>query len=188
MRKQINNLGKSGFSLVEVLLVLVSGSIFLLIIFYFYFASRGFYLGVQSKTEVGQNGRIAMDRMVREIRQARYMVSNLPPDQSGAPSEITFQDGHTDTIQYIRYYLADTQLKRDLIQYFFASDPNTPVDMNSHDGQGNSPSPSVKDTQVVAEYVTSLQFYGSGSVTVVFSAKYRDKTVDLLTNVAGRNI
>ncbi|HEY7518963.1 MAG TPA: prepilin-type N-terminal cleavage/methylation domain-containing protein [Methylomirabilota bacterium] len=74
--------GQSGFTIVEVLVAL---SIFLLIlmgIMQVFEPSNSAYQSSQRKLNVQQNGRVAMDVMVRQIRMAGYFPENIDTDNS----------------------------------------------------------------------------------------------------------
>ena len=86
------------FTLVE---VLVTISIFLIIVVIIYsvqvFSQKAYQRG-EIATEILQNGRVTLERMSRELRQAKYIITLLPETsddlESPPPAEILFQDGH----------------------------------------------------------------------------------------------
>jgi len=91
------------FSLVEMLvsitiLALISGAIYST----FVINQRSFQLG-QEREEIIQNGRVILERLSRELRQARELVTSLPDtsdiENFPPPSEIFFQDGHLPILQ-----------------------------------------------------------------------------------------
>jgi len=106
-----------GFTLTE---LLVTTIIFVIVVGTIYSAqvlSQKAYRQGETTTELAQNGRVILERIVREIRQANEMVTSLPqvsdnPDNP-PPSEIEFEDGHTPFVcqqlgsdhYYIRYYI-----------------------------------------------------------------------------------
>jgi hypothetical protein len=101
--------------------------------------------------EISQNGRVILDRLAREIRQAEEIV--------GEPSnEIMFEDGHTERLQYIRYYLQDQNLKRQQIIYYFEADPSVLVRYDATDPDGNSPTEEIEKDELIAEKIENLQF------------------------------
>lgn len=88
-----------GFTLTE---ILVAISVFLLIVVIIYSVqafSQSAYQRGEIATEIFQNGRVILEKMSREIRQAKDIVTSLPeiPDDPDfpPPAEILFQDGHT---------------------------------------------------------------------------------------------
>lgn len=93
---------KLAFTLTEIIvtitiLILIIGSIFSLYIF----TQRAYQEG-ELASEILQNGRVILERMVREIRQTDEIITSLPdvPDNPGnpPPEEILFKDGHTKSI------------------------------------------------------------------------------------------
>jgi len=97
MKKHQSN--SQGFTLTE---VLVTVSAFLIIVIIIYsvqaFSQKAYQRG-ETATEIFQNGRVILEKMSREIRQAKEIVTSLPetPDdpEFPPPAEILFQDGHT---------------------------------------------------------------------------------------------
>ena len=64
-----------------------------------YFFSQRSYRAGEIMAEITQNGRIIMDRITREIRQAREIVIELPNEDIDSPSEIIFHDGHVPPLR-----------------------------------------------------------------------------------------
>lgn len=87
-----------GFTLAEIITVL---AIFILIIGVIYsaivYSQKSYALG-ENAAEIIQNGRVVIERISREIRQARKIISPLPEESINPPSEIRFQDGHLPEI------------------------------------------------------------------------------------------
>jgi len=117
MLKCLNVKIKNGFTLTE---LLVTTIIFVIVVGAIYstqLLSQKAYQQGETTTELTQNGRVILERIVREIRQANEMVTPLPqvPDNpdNPPPSEIEFEDGHTPSPcqqlgsdhYYIRYYI-----------------------------------------------------------------------------------
>lgn len=116
--------------------------------------------------EITQNSRIAIDRLSRELRQTDEIVTNLPS------TEIEFQDGHSEELQYLRYYLDNNLLKRQIIVYELDDDA---VRWNVPGAEKK-----IKKDQIIAEYITSMQFSGDKLIFISIN--------DFSTKVAGRNI
>ncbi len=89
---------QSGFTLTEVLVTivvftLVTGAIYSINLF-----NQKAYREGETAAEIVQNGRVILERMTREIRQAKEIVTELPDEEVSAPEEIEFQDGHIFSI------------------------------------------------------------------------------------------
>lgn len=87
-----------GFTLVEVITVT---AIFMIIIGVIYSAilySQQSYAVGENVAEIIQNGRVIIERISREIRQAKEIITLLPEEEINPPSEIKFQDGHLPEI------------------------------------------------------------------------------------------
>jgi prepilin-type N-terminal cleavage/methylation domain-containing protein len=85
---------KGGFTFVETLIVVAIFCIIMTAIYSVYLVNQRAYLAGENMAEITQNGRVILERMVRELRQAKNIISDLPDEKTGAPSEIRFQDGH----------------------------------------------------------------------------------------------
>jgi len=93
-----NNFKQKGFTLTELLvvvavLILVTG-----IISSIFQLSQKIYRTGEAVAELTQNGRVVLERMMREIRQAKEVVTDLPEEEENTSNEIVFQDGHLSTI------------------------------------------------------------------------------------------
>lgn len=182
----------AGFTLTELLLAVILTALILLLVLSVYLISQKAYTQGDLRAELNQNGRVILDRMVRELRQASSLVTVLPPDDTNPsliPSEIQFQDGHQqEFIRYLRYYLEGTDLKRQLIVYYFTYEPNTYVTWNAVDSFGNSPEQSVLEDKLVGEYVQDLSFWGENIIYISLTLNKNDKSVSLQTKAYGRNL
>jgi len=92
-----NNFQK-GFTFLEMVIVI---AIFLLItgvVFSIYFFNSKVYIAGESIAEITQNGRVILERITREIRQAKEIVTDLPEEELDPANEILFQDGHLSII------------------------------------------------------------------------------------------
>jgi len=111
------------FTLTELLisitiLVLINGAVYLS-----YNLSQKAYREGEKLAEITQNGRVIIERMNREIRQAKEITGDSPEERSSAQSEITFEDGHIlDPYHYIHYFKTGNIIKREVLGYFFSGD------------------------------------------------------------------
>lgn len=102
MKKFLSN--REGFTLVEVLLVLTIFSTILTSMFKFYFWGTKILIANNQKIEILQHARIALNRMSRELRQAKEIY--IP---QGNSSEIKFINLKEEEI---KFYLSGNQLLR----------------------------------------------------------------------------
>ena len=87
-----------GFTLTEMTIVI---AIFILIVTAVYSAfilNQRAYLSGERMAEITQNGRVILERITREIRQAREIITEIPAERVNPPNEIIFQDGHIPLI------------------------------------------------------------------------------------------
>lgn len=87
-----------GFTLTEAIISVAIFSLVVLVVYSSYSLSRQSYLEGENVAEVTQNGRVILERLSREIRQAKEIVTELPQDRTDPPDEIKFQDGHLPLI------------------------------------------------------------------------------------------
>ena len=88
----------AGFTLTELLLVISLLLIITSAISGINLLSQQSYRGGEAITEIAQNGRVVLERMVREIRQTKEIITELPEEEIDPSEEIVFQDGHTSSI------------------------------------------------------------------------------------------
>lgn len=196
----------SGFTLTEILIVLTIFLLIVVVLYSSYTLSHRAYREGEKAAETAQNGRVILERITREVRQAKAIVTELADDETGATSTIMFQDGHDiSTIHYIRYFREDTDIKRAVVAYYFSADPNTYVVWNAKDENGLPPGgpdsclfndcpncpPTCKileEPRVIGEYVDNLKIWGSPIVNIFLTLKKNDKTLDIKTKILGRNL
>jgi type II secretory pathway component PulJ len=184
---------KKGFTLLEILVAISLSFLLLEALYGVYITSYKSYTNSIAEAELNQNARIAMERITRDLRQTPEIVTVLPPNDTDplnpSPSEIQFQDGHnTAKIQYIRYYLVNNDLNRQVIHYYFATDVNTWVKWNALDQYGNPPKESIDEDTVRADKISSVQFYGTDLVNITIVAANQKNSYTYQTQTLGRNI
>ena len=189
---KIFNRRHPGFTLIETLIAILVMALLLLIVLSSYLASQQSYTQTDNRAELTQNGRVILDRLERELRQAVTIVTILPADNSNPatiPHEIFFEDGHnTNQLTYLRYFLDGTDLRRQSIVYYFTADPTNYVHYNDTDAYGQSPQSQILSDGLVGEYVTVLNFYGQGVTTIALQLTKDNKTINLQTQFYGRNL
>ncbi|MFA5743053.1 MAG: prepilin-type N-terminal cleavage/methylation domain-containing protein [Candidatus Paceibacterota bacterium] len=97
-KKKLNLKKTAGFTLLETVVVISIFTIAISAIFSVEFYGHKLFLQQQDLAEVTQNGRVIMERFTREIRQAKKIVNVITEQESTAPSQIEFQDGHISSI------------------------------------------------------------------------------------------
>jgi len=184
----LKNYFQSGFTLAEMVITI---TIFVLIVgavFSAYTLSHRAYLEGEKAAEITQNGRVILERMTREIRQAKEIVTELSTTSTDATSTIEFQDGHDiSTIHYIRYFKDDTNIKREKIVYNF-DETATSVSWNAKDEYGNPPTPSIEESAIIGEYVNNLEVWGMPVINISLTLEKSGKTINLKTAIFGRNL
>lgn len=185
---------KKGFTLVEIIIVMTISVIIFGLITSVYIISQKAYSETDTKAEITQNGRVILDRMIREIRQTPDIITQIPPDTSEPsllPSEIKFQDGHnTNQVRYIRYFLDGTDVKRQEIVYYFPSAPDYYVHSydTDKDPPHNPPIEQVVEEKVIGEYTEDLEFWGDNLININLYL-YKDGYSSIInTAVYGRNM
>ena len=187
----MNRLRKqSGFTLIELMFAITISVILLMILTSSYILSEKIYSQTDTKAEITQNGRVIIDRMVRELRQTPEIVTQLPDTNSNPPSEIMFQDGHdASVINYIRYYLDNKNLVRQDIYYYFPEDvSSTHVLWGAKNGGGNSPTLVSSTPKIIGEYVNDIEFWGQGLININLYLSKGTGSETISTSVYGRNL
>lgn len=175
-----------GFSLFEVLVSIAIATLLLLATYSIFILSQQSERPIVNKSEITQNQRAILDRISRELRQANDIVSVLPDD------EIQFEDGHGmlsgDPIQYLHYHLSGTDLYREVLYYYFPTDPNVHVYHDELDASSNTPLVFSVEDRLIGEYVNSLSFSGNGTITININFAKGGQTLNITTDVSPRNI
>jgi prepilin-type N-terminal cleavage/methylation domain-containing protein len=183
---------KSGFTLFELLISITIGSVLLGIILATYNLTIKSLSNSETRAELSQNSRTVVDRISRDIRQAKSIATILPATKNDPsnppPNEIEIQDGHqTNNIQYIRYYLDGTNLKRQTLKYYFTIEPDISVSFDAEDEFGYPPETKITEDELVGQYFEEILFYGMDHITIeilLSKSKVEHKTK---TAVSGRN-
>lgn len=181
-----------GFTLSELLITVLIGLLIVIIVTTAFSLNQKVFKKSNIKAELVQNGRVTLDLMSREIRQANKIVTILPPDDSNpdlVAHELKFEDGHTDfQIQYIRYYLDGDNLKRQIIvYYFFETDPPTYVYWDDIDAFG-PPRQSILEDKLIGENFSNLNFYGQDNINIELILKKYNERVEIKSVINPRNI
>lgn len=183
---------KNGFSLIEVVVVISISVVLFLIVAMVYYISQTTYQKTDTRAEITQNGRVIVDRIIRELRQSQTIVTTLPLDNSdpaSIPSEIKFLDGHDSTQAfYIKYYLNGQDIKREYSRYYFTADPDTNVYIYDIDQFGNAPVQEIIEDKVVGEYVNDLEFWGNSLININLYLIKNSETITINTSIYGRNL
>jgi len=183
---------KSGMSLVEVIIALGVGSLIFLLVSGIYVLSQKIYLSTDAKAEISQNGRVIIDRLVREIRQSQRIITIMPSvADDSAPNEIKFQDGHDLTqIKYIRYYQdSDHNLNRQIIAYYFPAFPAVYVNIDAtEETTHNPPTEIILEDRLIGEFVDDIEFYGNRLININLYLSKNGEQAIISTAVFGRNL
>ena len=183
----------AGFTLLEIIVSLSLFTLVIILVSDVYLVTQEAYNKNSDLAEITQNARVSLDRISRELRQSASIVTTLSEtdtDPENPPaSQIIFQDGHdTSQITYLRYYLSGTDLMRQHKAYYFDVEPSVYVTYSSVDQGGNPPQEIVLSSQVVGEYFTKLEFWGSdGLVNLNLSLVKNQHTFAIKTSVFSRN-
>lgn len=177
----------AAFTLVELLVALLVSGILIGITVSTYTLFRKSIIQDQQRASITQNGRVAMDRLSRDIRQANQIVTVLPTDPSDTlvaqPHEIELEDGHTNDLTYRRYYVSQGSLRLDTKEY--SVDGMTRVEWNNPSG----PTARLVSTTDIANNVQSFNVYMNGTEIrlELTTADGSTQTYPLRTGITRRN-
>ena len=183
---------RKGFTLLELLISLAGGVIIIFGVLNLFSMARVAISTSGGRSELVQNGRIALERLSRDIRQAETLVTNLPDTNSDPlhppTSEIEFQDGHdTSALTYIRYYLANQILYRETCFYTFPNEPAVHIIFNNRNELDELPVKNITEQAIVAEHVTDLKFFGDSLINIQITLSNNSETITIPTTIFGRN-
>lgn len=185
---------KKGFTLVEVLVVIVIIGLVMGAIYSGYLLSQRASREGEISAEITQNGRVILERMTREIRQAREIVNELPEEEPSATSTIIFEDGHiSDPYHYIHYFHENSEkklVKREVVGFYFSSDTEeTLVSRDAIPPTGQTlETKTLEEAVTIGEYVTDLNFWETEVIHVGLTLQKKNKTFKLKTQIFGRNL
>ncbi|MFA6421987.1 MAG: prepilin-type N-terminal cleavage/methylation domain-containing protein [Candidatus Buchananbacteria bacterium] len=188
----MNCKNKKGFTLIEIMISLTISILLFFILAESYSLSQKIYFTTDAKAEITQNGRVILDRLIRELRQTPDIITDLPETVgAGSPAakEIIFQDGHDTTqINYIRYYLDGNNFQRQEMFFYFEPDIATHVYFYATDMYGNDPIMVTSTAKVIGEYVDDIEFWGDRLTNINLYLSKNGQSEIINTAVYGRNL
>ena len=191
--KKSDKFAVAAFTLLETVIALGLGLSLLAALLSIYVLSVNALHSTETRSELGQNSRVIIERLTRDLRQTKAIASALPADDTDPLNpplpEIELQDGHNiDTIQYLHYYLNGTDLRRQVRRYYFPSNPDLYVTFDAEDEFGAPPAVNIAADELAAEYVSSLRFYGTDLITIELTLVRKGTEHKTETRVFGRNL
>jgi len=190
MKKRHSN----GFTLTELLITI---AVFLLItgaVYAGFLLSQKAYRASELASELSQNGRVVLERITREVRQAKEIATELseeePVEAVNPLNGIIFEDGHgTTTYYYIHYFKEDSSLRREVLGYYFSDNPGVYVPWDAvPPGSQTLETETLEDPKTVGEYITGIKFWGTKVINISLVLEKKQKTVELDTKIFGRNL
>lgn len=180
---------QAGFTLLEVIVALSLFTIAIIMVTSLYSLSQRSYNQASAKAELSQNARVVMDRISREVRQSREMVTELNSVPENSKQEIMFRDGHdVDQIIYIKYYQDGTDIRRSELRYYFEEEEDVNIRYNTTNESGELPKEEVLRDRLVGEYFETFNFWGTEkSINLSLGLEKDDKEFNARTNVYRRN-
>ncbi|OGY43417.1 MAG: hypothetical protein A2729_04575 [Candidatus Buchananbacteria bacterium RIFCSPHIGHO2_01_FULL_39_14] len=180
----------AGFTLTELLIAVIIGMLIIMVVSSTFLLNQKVFRKGNIKAELSQNARIVLDLMSREIRQAAEIVTTLPSDDTDPnllAHELEFEDGHTTSqIQYLKYLLANNQLKRQTIVYYFDADPSIYVHWNDVDSFG-APTQNILEEKIIGENFTSLDFFGNSNINIILNLNKGAEQIEMKAVINPRN-
>jgi len=89
---------------------------------------------------------------------------------------------------YIRYFTEGLDVKRQTIVYYFSDNPDVYVPWNAVPPPGQTIENNILYDQLIGEYVTSLNFWGSRLINISIALESKNKEIDLETKIFTRNL
>ena len=152
--------------------------------------SQRAYKQGENMAEITQNGRVIIERINRELRQAKEITGDFPETRENAQEEIIFEDGHiSEAYNYIHYFKTDGDIKRKVVGHYFSGDPEeslVPWDAIPPDGQ-TLETKTIEEEKIIGEWVSGVEFWGLGIVNIALELTKKEKTLNLETKIYGRN-
>lgn len=182
----------AGFSLIETMIVISIMVLVLGAVYAVYNLDQLAYRRGEANTELNQNGRVVLERLTREIRQANAIVTELPDLESYATDTIEFQDGHDiSNIHYVEYFLdtAEKTVQRQVKAYYFSGDPLTYVYWNLTPPLGQTRETAILESpETIGEYVNDLKFWKISNIKISVSFGKGENSLQIRSEIFVRNI
>lgn len=187
--KKFSLIFSKGFTLSEILVIIFLFLLIMRAVYSIYLLSNLSYKTGENIAEINQNGRVILERMSREIRQAREIIGEFPDQEINATDSIRFEDGHvSEPYHYIHYFKDNYEIKREVIAYYFSGDVDTLVPWDSIPPIGQTlETKNLESQKVIGEYVKSLSLWGSDLINIKLILEKKDKSLELKTKIVGRN-
>ena len=198
---------KKGFTFLESLIIIFISTLVFITVLEVYLAGQNLYFLGENRAEILQNGRIILERISRELRQAKEIVTPLPQVDNNPdflpPSEIEFQDGHTPSpyqslgadYYYIRYHFSSStkEIKRQYLVYCLddCSSCQNYYKWNEkiqREGQTLSPHACILEDKVIGEYVNNIKFWGKTLINIEIEVSKFKENIQLKTSIFARNL
>ena len=198
---------RKSFTLLEVLIIIFISSLVFIAILEIHLAGQKLYSLGENRAEILQNGRIILERISRELRQAKEIVTPLPQVDNNPdfppPSEIEFQDGHTPSpyqylgadYYYIKYYFSSStrEIKRQYLVYCLDDCSNCQNyykwnERIQQEGQILSPHACILEDKVIGEYVNNIKFWGKTLINIEIELSKFKENIELETSIFARNL
>ncbi len=189
-KKKVKNYLSRGFTLTELLITITILVIVTTAVYQSYSLSQKAYREGETSAEITQNGRVIVERISREIRQAKEIVGDFPEERASAQEEIIFEDGHIETpYHYIYYFKSGSEIKREVLGYYFSDDPEQnliPWDAIPSVGQ-TLQTKTLEETRTIGEWVLGLELWGSKVINIALTLQKKDKVFNLESKIFSRN-
>lgn len=180
-----------GFTLTELLVTLTIFLIITTAVYSGFNLSQKAYSEGQNSVEITQNGRVVMERIAREVRQAKRIIGDFPNERESALNEIFFEDGHIlEPYHYIHYFKDNQEVKRQVVGYYFSEDLEETLQPREAVPPGGQTleEKTLELPAIVGEWVNKLEFWGSeGVINMSLILEKKDKTFNLETRIFPRN-
>ena len=182
-----------GFTITELLIIIALLGIITAAVFLGCVLSQKAYKESERAAEITQNSRVILERMNREIRQAREITTELSEDEPEAKvspsSGIIFEDGHVAApYHYIHYFEENNVLRREKIVYYFSGDSSVYVSWDAASPEGETFETEILESpKTIGEYLTGLKFWGEEVINISLTLEKGNKKIDLKTKIFGRN-
>ncbi len=177
-----------GFTLIETLVIMIIFVLVLGVVYSSHVLSQRGYVEGEISAELTQNARVILERMTREIRQAREVLTDFPLnlDEAFDSNEIEFEDGHLEErYYYIRYFQDNGEIKREVKRYYLAG---VPVAWDT--APKEELNMVVEELSVVGEFIDDFRFWSDEekiiNIFIVFEKS--GKRAFFSTSIFGRNL
>lgn len=157
-------MNKQGFTLLETIVAISVGSLLITLALSMYILANRENRDAYRASQLAQNGRIALERILHDVRNTTDIATPLPTSDTGSVTSIEVADPYSTTLRYVRYYVLGTDLYRQIRTYAFATYPDVLVPPDAEDQFATQPVATIISNTIIAQHIETMSWYQTSAI------------------------